>query len=287
MSEHVLEPTAMRWLRHGLYAVVLYNVVFMAIPLHDKLWGENSLVINFSFPDLWTNDLVMFLHDQAHASLYPLFILLPLVGISLYIWKGYRRISATMVYIGVLILFSRVFLYLTGGGYLLNLLLFYLIWMDEEEGYQGWKAELSNILSNLALWACRIQLIIVYLFTGSYKLAGEDWRSGEAVYLITHVDEYTLPWFEHYIADIHWLMVLANYVALVYFFAFPVFVWSKRFKLPLLAFGVLFHLGLGIVLGVMDFSFVMIVSYCAFLDEKSIQRLKEFLPSKERTIAHP
>jgi hypothetical protein len=259
----------------------------MALPLHKLLWGDHSLIIDFSFPDLWTNDFVMLLHNSDYAALYPLFMGLPIVGIGLYIWKGYKRIPALLVYIGVLVLFSRAFLYLTGGGYLLHLLLFYLIWIDESATYSGWKGELSNLLSNFGLWACRVQLVIVYLFTGMYKMAGEGWRSGEAVYLITHVDEYTLPWFEHSIADIHWLMVFANYLALVYFFTFPVLVWFKRSKLPLLLFGVLFHLGLGIVLGVMDFSLVMIVSYAAFLDEESILKIKQILPSKKRSVTHP
>lgn len=277
----------MRWLRNGLYALVTYNVIFLALPLHDLLWGPDSLVIDFKFPSLWTNDFIMFLHDSNHAHWYPFFMALPIVGILIYLWRGYRRIPAILVYIGVVVLFSRVFLYLTGGGYLLHILLFYLLWMDERANFSGWRGELSNVLSNLGLWACRVQLIIVYLFTGMFKLAGEGWRSGEAVYLITHVDEYTLPWFEHSIADIHWLMVLANYLAMAYFFAFPILVWSKRFKLPLLAFGVVFHLALGIVLGVMDFSFVMIVSYIAFLDEESIAKIKSVLPSKQRSVAHP
>jgi hypothetical protein len=142
------------------------------------------------------------------------------------------------------------------------------------------------MLSNFGLWACRIQVVIVYVFTGAYKLAGEAWRSGEAVFMITHVDEFTLPWFENTIAEIHWLMVLANYVALLYFFSFPILIWSKKWKLYLLAFGTVFHLCLGIVLGVFDFSLIMIASYAAFLDEASIKKLKGFLPIKQRSVAH-
>lgn len=274
-------------LRKGLYLVVLYNIIFLAFPLRDLLWGEHSLIAPMSFPELWTNRFVMFLHYEGMGKYYPLFMLLPILGVLIYLFRKKRRLSGLLVYIGVLILFNRTYTYLTGGNYLLHNLLFYLLWINEAPSSTGWKRSLSNIMSNFGIWACRIQVIIVYVFTGMFKMAGESWRAGEAVQIITHVDEFTLPWFENSIADIHWLMVLANYGALIYFFSFPFLVWSKRFKLYLLAFGVLFHLVLGFVVGVFDFSLVMIVSYAAFLDKESIQKLRFLLPGKKRTFIHP
>ncbi|NND94327.1 MAG: HTTM domain-containing protein, partial [Flavobacteriales bacterium] len=188
--------------------------------------------------------------------------------------------------LGTAILFSRTYSFLTGGNYLLHILLFYLVFIDEKRSGSGLRSQLSNMLSNFGIWACRLQVIIVYLFTGMYKLAGESWRSGEAVHIITHVDEFTLPWFEHSIADLHWLMVIANYSALIYFFSFPILVWSKRWKLYLLAFGAMFHLTLGLVIGVVDFSLIMIASYAAFLDDESIDKIKSILPGKKRSLAH-
>lgn len=286
-SSGLEDKEAASWLRKGLYVVVLYNIIFLAFPLRDLLWGEHSLIAPMSFPELWTNRFIMFLHYEGQGFLYPFFMGLPLIGVVIF-WRWKKaRFASLLVYLGTVILFNRTYTYLTGGNYLLHVLLFYLIWIDENGGYSGWKGALSNIVSNFGLWACRIQVVIVYLFTGLYKMSGESWPAGEAVYIITHVDEFTLPWFEHSIAEIHWLMVIANYSALIYFFSFPFLVWSKKYKLYLLSFGVIFHLTLAFLIGVFDFSLVMIVSYAAFLDSESIEKIKALLPSKKRSLAHP
>lgn len=280
----VYQPRVMHYLRQGLYIVVLYNILILSLPLHDLLWGDRGLVMPLNFPDNPILDAVMILHEPSGPHLYPIFMALPVLGVLLYWWKGWRRVSAILVYVGVMVLYWRVTPYLTGGNYLLHILLFYLIWMDEGEGE---KSYFSKLLSNTALLACKVQLTVVYVFTGLYKLAGEAWRSGEAVSIITHVDEFTLPWFEASLANVDWLMAAANYGALIYFFAFPIMVWWDRYRLVFLAIGVTLHIAMGIVLGVMDFSLVMIVAYIALLKDEDITRLKHFLPSKKRAVAHP
>ena len=275
-----------RLLRVGLYLIVAYSILILGWPNHEYLWGEHALIAPMTFPDLWTNDIIMFLHKESYRSWYPLFMVLPFVGMAIVFFTRWTRVGALLVFIGTSVLFNRSYTYLTGGNYLLHLLLFYLVFIDEKENGSSTKAKCSNILSNFGQWACRLQVIIVYLFTGAYKMAGETWRSGEAVYIITHVDEFTLPFIENGIAEIHWLMVVANYMALVYFFTFPFLVWSKRWKLPLLLSGAFFHLTLGIVIGVFDFSLIMIASYAAFLDDESIQRISSILPIKKRAMTH-
>lgn len=287
MGAKVHHPLTVTWLRLGLYALVLYHIVFMAFPLTDLLWAEHSLVLPLSFPNTWVNRFVMLLHQPEYARLYPLFIALPIVGIGLYVWRGYQRLSAVLVYIGFIVLFNRVIPYMNGGNYLMHIYLFYIIFMAERSPSDARWSFFSNLLTNLGLWAFRIQLLIVYVFTLAYKLGGTAWIDGSAVFIITHIDEFTLPWFETYVASIKPLMMIANYGALLYFILFPILIWVKRWKLRLLLVGTIFHLCLGLILGVMDFSLMMIVAYISFLEEDQIQSIKNLLPSKKRALMHP
>ncbi len=68
MSGSVQEPTAMRWLRHGLYALVIYNVIFLALPLHELLWGPDSLkaIQNYSLYREFKKQGVFINFNQGH-----------------------------------------------------------------------------------------------------------------------------------------------------------------------------------------------------------------------------
>jgi len=285
-SEGIPLRKSATWFRWGVYAIVIYHLL-ISIPVAHLLWGEHSLVLPLQFSSLWTNRFAMFLHESSHAWLYPFFIISVFAGVLIHAFTRYVRIGAILVYVGMMVLYNRSYMYLTGGNYLLHSLLFYLIFLDERNHWSGRREIASTIVSNFAIWACRIQIIIVYVFTTLYKLAGEKWRNGDAVYHITHVDEFTLPWFEHSVANVYPLMVAFNYLALIYFITFPFMVWSRRWKIPLLIFGVCFHLGLGYVIGVMDFSFTMVVSYIIFLDEVDIERIVGWFPGEKRAVAHP
>ncbi|NNC84284.1 MAG: hypothetical protein HKN79_11970, partial [Flavobacteriales bacterium] len=120
-----------KWLRWGLYALVAYSIIILGLPMHELLWGEYSLIAPMSFPDLWTHDVIMFLHDEDHRAWYPLFVILPFIGMALILFKRWTRFGALLVFLGTSILFNRTYTFLTGGNYLLHILLFYLVFIDE------------------------------------------------------------------------------------------------------------------------------------------------------------
>ena len=125
-----------------------------------------------------------------------------------------------------------------------------------------------------------LQVLYVYIFSGAYKWASEQWRSGEAVFDILHLKEFSLPWIMKSLDQWYGLFVLVNYIAMIYFSLFPFLVWSKRWKIPMLLFGVIWHLGMGWTIGVMDFSFIMIASYAAFLEKDDINKVKNLFTKR-------
>jgi len=267
--------------RHALYAVVLYLILILALPLHELIWGPESLIPQMGFPERWTNRLVMFLHYPGNESWYPLFFLLPFLGILVHWRSRFVRLGALLVYVGVLILFNRAYLMLVGGNYLLHLLLFYLLFIDERNEYEGTLGQLSRVSTRFGYWACRIQVCMVYAFSGGYKLISDQWRSGEAIYDITHLEEFSLPWFAELTTGMHGSMVVLNYLAMAYFLSFPVLVWFKRVRLPFLFLGEMLHLSMGVIIGVMDFSLVMMASYIVFLEQEDLVTLRKWF-TKQR-----
>ena len=274
MTSVVQSPWTIRALRNGLFLVSAYLILVLCLPLHDLFWGDEALTPQLGFPSGPINFLIMFLHQPGFESWYPIFFLAVLCGLSVYLVKGYPRLSTFLVWIGVIVLYNRAYLSMVGGNYLLHSLLFYLIFADENATGETVLGSISVTLTNLSLWACRLQVMIVYIFSSGYKWVSEQWRSGEAVYDILHIKEFSLPWIMESVDHWHGLAVAMNYFALAYFTLFSILVWSKRFKLPLLVIGMCIHLGMGWAIGVMDFSLIMITSYAAFLEKEDVNRVK-------------
>jgi hypothetical protein len=61
-----------------------------------------------------------------------------------------------------------------------------------------------------------------------------------------------------------WLFIALNYVVLAYQLLFPVLVWIKKIKKPFLILGILMHLYIAFVIGLVSFGFVMILPYIYF-----------------------
>jgi hypothetical protein len=111
-------------------------------------------------------------------------------------------------------------------------------------------------LHNIAVLAIIFQLIVMYTSSGFFKLAGEWWRGGVAMYYITQVQIFSLP-DANKLFSIPLVVYVATYVPMFYQLLFPVVVTSQ-FKLPWIALGILFHLGIAVLMGLVTFSTVMI-----------------------------
>lgn len=123
------------------------------------------------------------------------------------------------------------------------------------------------------VWGLRllqIQLAYVYLNSTLAKLGNTRWRTGMALRDVlaspvfaewpTYVDFTPIVWF-------------LTYSTLVFELAFPLFVWFRRPRRWLIAYGVLFHLGIDSTMLIPIFSYIMIVTYAACLDDEDMAAL--------------
>lgn len=256
-----------RLFRTGVYLCLLLNTFFV-LPVADSLWGSGSLVAPISYPRGILYRIYYFLMPESHQQWYWLFFVIQISGIVLFLARIWRRFAMVMVFIATAVLFARAHTYTTGGHSLILLFLFYFIFI-------GWRetSRTQHVLSNLFFLACKIQFLLVYLFAGLYKLQGTYWLSGEALFQVLSIREFSHPWLQQWLLEQHTLLKAGTWAALVYQLVFPIAVWFKLLKKPLILFGILFHLFIAFGMGLPDFGLFMMVSYLMFVDDKSAKNI--------------
>ena len=115
---------------------------------------------------------------------------------------------------------------------------------------------------------------LVYFDSFFWKIVDPMWRDGLGVWLPMSLPHDTwLPanWLSR-LLNRHWLMLAASYTTLALEFAFIFMMWSRRLKLPLLAIGLAFHIGILIAFPIPLFALVMISLYVLFAPPECWER---------------
>lgn len=158
-----------------------------------------------------------------------------------------------------------------GGDNLLRITLIYLLFLRSDPsleraargagealspGDRPWQA-LRNGAHNLAVLTIIAQVCVVYFSSSTAKLQGEMWTHGTAMYYVSQLDWFRSPFGILDIAKHPYAAALLTYGGLFYQLYFPALLLS-RLHLPVSAFGILFHIGIAVLMGIVTFSMVMI-----------------------------
>jgi hypothetical protein len=134
---------------------------------------------------------------------------------------------------------------------------------------EGFQADLSSAAFRLA----QIQLCVVYLYSGIGKLKGGLWWSGEALWTV--LANVQLVFFDFAaLAQFPVLIAFMTYAVLAWEIYFPVLIWVRGLRGPVLLFGVLMHLGIAVAMNLVFFSSVMLATYLLFLTETQALRVE-------------
>ena len=109
-----------------------------------------------------------------------------------------------------------------------------------------------------------IQLCFVYFLSGLAKFSDLGWLSGSAISTITLIDHFSMWGTLKNLGRFGFIALLTNYVVLFYQLLFPVFIWIKTIKKPLLIVGILMHLYIALFMGIVEFAAIMILGYLYF-----------------------
>jgi predicted DCC family thiol-disulfide oxidoreductase YuxK len=119
----------------------------------------------------------------------------------------------------------------------------------------------------------QIQMAVIFFYTGVSKIKWEAWRNGDALWLVLSSFDYYNRIYVDILAHHYWIGIVATYATLLIELAFPFLIWQRRTRPYLLAAAIFLHLQFALFLGLIYFSFVMIMGHMSFLDPDWLHRL--------------
>jgi len=258
---------AITYFSKSLYIFLLLKIIFLAPVLSDVIkylpFKSESVFYDILFVPIKLAQFNLWLFISIIISLI-------VVGLVIKI----NHYTAILIFWFSFSL-SRLIQPITNGSdSVLNLFLFLAIFFNIISISQK---DVRLIISNFAILFCRIQLALIYFLSGYNKLLSSAWRSGDAIYSIQNLEFFASERFA--ILNQQTCFYLA-WVVILFEILFPILIWLKNVRLPLLILGVVFHAGIIIFLSLPDFGMLMILTYLLFYPFKerksSSFKLKNF-----------
>ncbi|MFD7921427.1 hypothetical protein ACFV3R_19630 [Streptomyces sp. NPDC059740] len=187
---------------------------------------------------------------------------------------------------------ARDYATLDGGDNLAQILIIFLCftttdyWLSprggrvrRREALRNRRTTLGNSLHNCAALVVVVQTSMVYLVSGLWKVSGEHWRDGSALYYISRVHEYShlsvFPWLMGHM----WLSLIASYVTIAAQLCAVPAVFSTRPWFRKLVFSVIavMHVGIMFGMGLFSFALVMLAADTAILRDSDYRLMRAWL----------
>lgn len=269
-------------IRIGLAGLVLVNLAAWFGYL--EMWfGETGVLpgdLEYLDPYQWS---LLGAVPRSHAALQACFWLFTLQTVCLLIGFA-SRFSAASVFVWLVSFQNRNQMILDGEDDVLRLLSFFLIFMPLAEVWSvdawlwGRGAKLQQpFQSTSSPWALRMlqyAMVMMMLATGLWKLAGEPWRDGTALYYVARIDDlfgrFPVP---HYLFDTPWTVRAMTWSVLYVELAIPFLIWipkARRFSLLVL---LAFHLSNEWAMHLFLFHWIMLCGWMSFLKKEDLDAL--------------
>ncbi len=245
-----MDPAVLKRFRifSGLYLVMFYVMVFS----HWNDWFQSSGILSGRFFP-W-NDYSLFSWLEPTGTIFPLWCLGFATGI-LYLFGIKTKIMTVILFLLQLSMVHRNPMVIGGGDFVMLPMLFYFIFASPRG--EIWPLRMMQL-----------QICLIYWLTLFGKVSGhESWVSGEFMYhfLINPMwSHWPLPGILYYKA----VTVFMTWSVLLFQLSFPLLIWVKKTRRPVLLIALLFHLTIAVfVKQVFFLSFAMIICLTLFMDK--------------------
>lgn len=250
-------------LRFAFGGILLIYAIVLA-PDFERWFGENGVMGKEEArqnidPDTWTFLSFVPGSPRVLAILFLLFctqILLFLIGLG-------TRFQAICLFLWILSLHHRNNLIWEGGDVLLRISLLLLVFMPLGARWSVDSILKKGSVETGAVWPVRLlqlQQSMIYLSSVGQKLRGGDWLSGEALFYIGKLDEFSgrigsllLPeaWTEWY-RPMTWGVIAVEALLVIG-------VWIPSVRVKAVVIGILFHLAIEFSMNLFVFQWLMIL----------------------------
>jgi len=259
IEKHNFPDTNIKWFKCCTYLLLLLKMLF--------IWPELSMfyrhALSVTSGSLMPHELFFLplFKDSYHFYWLAACIV---VGVSIF----YRRFI--LLSIAVFVITMNYFLLankaINTGDKLLNFFIFMSIFVQEGSLKNG----IRKMINNAVLIVLQVHFCLLYVINAFGKIINPFWRDGSSFNSIWHLSYYANP---NLIP--HWLLnpklyFITAWVVIIFELIFPVLIWFRPFKKPVLIAGILFHIGIAASLSLPDFGVTMIIGYLLFFDFKQI-----------------
>lgn len=243
-----------RILQVSIGALLLFQI-FTRLPFATYLWGPDGIGEGSTSPVL--GPILGNAVDRIFTTNAGVFFVLVILGIGasgLLLGFG-TRVATFLALVSSFLLNQRLLAILDSGDVVTQLVLIYMLFLLPHRAKFS-PGELRVWLHNIAVLAITFQLVILYTTSGFAKAMREVWQHGVAMYYISQMQWFFLP-SAHELFTNPLVVTVATYIPLFYELLFPVAIIS-RIKFLWILFGILFHLVIAVLMGLITFSTVMI-----------------------------
>jgi hypothetical protein len=268
-------------LRVGLPLLLLFHLVWLSNDVLS-LHGDQG-IIPWELTDLLRDPWVPALPTLAKAFLPlgisgPTAIILLLSGYAgslLSLALGFNpRLSAFLAWGLHLSLVTSGVASFYGVDRLANTFLFYLVLFPSGRAWTFASSPASSRREETIPVGClrvmQIHLCVIYLAAGLGKAMGQQWWNGEAIWQTVSqpiFSTFDLRW----LARSSWIPMLAGWSTLVVEVGYAFFIWPRRTRRVWCIATIGLHLGIGLFMGLVFFSSVMILlTVCFFLIPEAV-----------------
>jgi hypothetical protein len=264
--------------RLGIFRFIICGVMFYIACLRQlnvDQYGPESLIPSAQafdiFSDFYKPYLKFFFWPDAWASqihlLYIFLLGLATLGLS-------NRVLMILTWVIAQGFIQRNFSVLFGADVIGTLFLFYLGFTRCNEYFslrrlftkkavkfnpKSWLDQISTVFFRLL----QLQLFTIYAYTGFEKLKGTTWWDGTALWTVLVNPQFT-SFDLLFLKDFPVFFAVGTFVTIIFEVYFWVMVSMHRTRFLWLSLGIVFHLMIGVLLGLMSFSLVMMATYVLF-----------------------
>ncbi|MGP9650304.1 HTTM domain-containing protein [Glutamicibacter sp. AOP38-B1-38] len=270
-----------RWFvneRHGAYGLAVMRMasgliilgwLLINAPIAVKIWGPGSEYLEPYRAVLGYNWPLDILRDAGLGFFVSWYVVAILLAVAFTIgWK--TRIITPLFFIFYTAINAQNTPISDGGNYFIRIMLIYLIfadlskhwsfdaWLKKRKGKANREFEIVTVLHNIALCLIVAQLCIVYLEAGLYKVQGNLWQNGTAMYYPISSEAYgVFPWMSELLSSNSWIVALITYVTVIAQIAFPFMLFHRISRRIALITILGMHIGIAVVMGLPFFSGIM------------------------------
>lgn len=270
LAEEPHQTRGVRVLQVAIGTMLLFRL-FTEGPYAAYLWGPRGLGSGSTIPLFGSK--VGRLLDHLFATQIGTDAVLFILGIgAMGLILGYRtRTTTGMALFAFLLLEQRLPDLPDGGDNIARLVLSYMLFLIPCGGKRP-RGSLSVWLHNIAVLAIMLQVAVLYGTAGLAKAYGSLWHHGTALYYISQVQQFSLPAMRQAFKN-PWVTTLSSYVAVLFQVWFPIAMVSPL-RRAWIAIGIFFHVGIGVFMGLVTFSTVMIGLDLIFISDDEYSKIE-------------